>query len=246
MNIESFKLPLRLITLSAFRSFHGWSMAGVVLGAMILASFAARPAFADGKKSQKTDNVNLAAILQKYRGDKMSVLTVKKKVISELLGRENDYTGTIYLSSGKIRWETDTPEKSLLVYDGEMLWNVQYPPKEFGGDIQVTKTKPSTQTKGQNLLASLFGKEKITKIFDISKESGDKKLTLYALTPKKESLDLKDIKVVTKDKQVSSIKYKDEVGNATEIEFSKTRFDAKVDKGLFKYSPPKGAKVTDL
>ncbi len=213
----------------------------LLLTSVFTSSFAASKSPSDGEL--------LANIVQKYRNSKLSTLFVDKRVKSELLETEKLYQGKIFISSGKFRWEIEGPEKSILVYDGTHLWNVQFLPQEFGGDIQVTKSKLSDKAKGQNILSSLFGKEPLQKIFNVKKDASESKAageTVFNLEPKSESLDIKDLKITTTPKLISQVQYKDEVGNLTVLIFTKTALSSKGSPSLFKYTPPKEAKVTEL
>ncbi len=218
-------------------------LSGLTFFAIVLAT----ASFANPKPEAETST--LATVVQKYRQAKLSTLAVDKTVTSEILEKKSVYQGKIYISAGKFRWETDQPEKSLLVYDGSHLWNVQYPAKEFEeANLQVTKSKLSDKAKGQNILSSLFGKQPLGKIFSIKKDetSSSKDQTVYSLEPKDDTLEIKEIRLTTVSKLISKVQYKDEVGNLTELIFTKTSLSGKPSPGLFKYSPPKGAKVTEI
>lgn len=172
---------------------------------------------------------------------------VEKTLKSDLLGKETLHKGNISLGNGKFRWETKTPEETLLVFDGTYIWNVQYPNKDFGGQIQVAKGKPDKKNKSHLIFLSLLGKDlsKNFKIVNEEKQDGDFLLTVE---PKSGDLAVKDLKIGVRGDEytISKISYVDDIGNLTTLKFLKIKFKSKIENKVFKYSPPKGAQVTDL
>lgn len=185
---------------------------------------------------------------KKYRNSKLVKISTDKKVTSELMGRTTKYEGEIYLSKGKFRWENTTPEKTLLVFDGETIWNVQYPPEDLGGPIQVAKAKLDKNTKSQILISTLIGKEPIDKNFNVINEKTEQDTMIVQLQPLTGDLRVKDLtlEVNVKANEIKKISYKDDVDNLTEIILKKTEFISKEKKELFKYKIPKDAQVTNL
>lgn len=189
----------------------------------------------------------LLQVTKKYRNSKVVKMAVEKVVKSELLGKETKYSGTIYITSGKFRWENTTPEKTLLVFDGKTIWSEQTPPKEFGGPVQVAKGKVDKKTSSHILISALFGAD-LDKNFKVVKEDKEGELLKLSLSPRGDELTIKSLQVVVNPKQntLDEISYMDDIGNLTTMRFSNMVFLKKTKKNLFKYQPPKGAQVTDL
>jgi len=190
----------------------------------------------------------LKEVSKKYRSSKLVKIETDKKVTSELLGKTTTYQGEIYLSQGKFRWENEKPDQTLLLFDGDTIWNVQYPPKDLGGQVQVAKAKLDKNTKSQILISTLIGKEPIDKNFKIINEKTESEKLSVELQPLSGDLRVKDLsmEVDLKSKQITKISYKDDVDNTTEIQLKKTEFISKENKDLFKYKIPKDAQVTNL
>ena len=190
----------------------------------------------------------LKVVSKKYRNGKLVKIETEKKVTSELMGKTTNYQGVIYLSQGKFRWENETPEQSLLLFDGETIWNIQYPPKDLGGPIQVAKAKLDKNTRSQILISTLIGKEPINKNFKILSEKTADDILSVELQPLSGDVRVKGLTmdVNVKSKQIEKISYKDDVDNLTEITLKKTEFISKENKDLFKYKTPKDAQVTNL
>jgi outer membrane lipoprotein carrier protein len=185
---------------------------------------------------------------RKYRTTKLVKIETNKKVTSELMGRTTNYKGVIYLSQGKFRWENETPDETLLMFDGETIWNVQYPPKDLGGQIQVARAKLTKTTKSQILISTLIGKESIDKNFEVINEKTVDNILIIELKPLTSDLRVKDLNlsIDPKDKIILKISYKDDVDNLTVVELKNTEFLKKENSGLFKYEIPKDSQVTNL
>ena len=192
-------------------------------------------------------NSSLKNVSQKYRQSVLVEMNVEKSVKSELLGKETKYLGKIYLGKGKFRWENNTPEKTLLVFDGKTIWSEQTPPKEFGGSVQVAKGKVDKRTGSHILISSLMGAD-LEKNFKVLKEDKKGAQTTLKISPLKEDLTVKALQIVIsqEDSTLKEISYSDDIGNLTTLSFSGIKFFNKEKKNLFKYQPPKGAQVTDL
>lgn len=190
----------------------------------------------------------LKDISKKYRGTNLVKIETNKKVTSELMGRTTEYKGTMYLSKGKFRWEIETPEQSLLVFDGQTIWNAQYPPKDLGGPVQVARAKLNKNTKSQILISTLIGKDPIEKNFEVLNEKTSADIVTIELKPLSSDLRVKQLtlELEPKSKWILKISYKDDVDNLTVIEMKKTEFIKKENKSLFKYEIPKDAQVTNL
>ncbi|HEY8269564.1 MAG TPA: outer membrane lipoprotein carrier protein LolA [Pseudobdellovibrionaceae bacterium] len=199
-------------------------------------------------KKQDTAITVLKEVGKKYRNSKLVKIETHKKVTSELLGKTTTYDGIIYLAQGKFRWQNETPEHSLLLFDGEIIWNVQYPPKDLGGPVQVAKAKVDKNTKSQILISTLIGKEPIEKNFKVVREKAEKNILSIELEPRKSDVRVKGLtlNIEVNSKLIKNISFKDDVNNTTEIEMKKTEFLSKENKELFKYKIPKDAQVTNL
>jgi outer membrane lipoprotein carrier protein len=200
-----------------------------------------------GPGAQAVTGAALREVSKKYGETKLVEMTVEKFVKSDLLGKETKYDGRIFLTKGKFRWENTTPEKTLLVFDGTVIWSEQTPPKEFGGPVQVARGRVDKRTGAHILISSLTGSD-LTKNFKVLKEEKEGELLKLDIVPLKGDLTVKSLQVVInpKDKTMREISYRDDIGNLTTLSFSHIKFLNKEKNKLFKYQPPKGAQVTDL
>lgn len=190
---------------------------------------------------------SLNEIVKKYRNANLVSMKVNKVVKSELLGKETQYKGHMFLSRGKFRWDNDVPEKTQLIFNGSTIWNIQYPPKELPGPLQIAKSKVDKNTKKQILISTLLSAQGIDENFKIKDTKAQDGGTLFELEPKGKDLGITQLKIKTNSKKnIVEINYKDDVGNHTSLKFDDIEFSKKSQNKLFEYVPPKGAQVTNL
>ncbi|MBO9666740.1 MAG: outer membrane lipoprotein carrier protein LolA [Bdellovibrio sp.] len=203
--------------------------------------------FAFAAHAVSKTNTTLQKLSNKYRSAKLVEMSVEKTVKLELQGRETKYQGKIFLANGKFRWENETPEKTLLVFDGTTIWSVQYPPKEFGGNPQIAKGKVDKKTRSQILISSLLGGD-LQKSFKVVNEKSDGDNVLLEVSPTGSDLMIKSMNLVVDGKKslLKEISYKDDIGNLTTMKFSDIKFKDSANNSLFKYQPPKNVPVTEL
>jgi len=169
----------------------------------------------------------------------MTKITSTKIVESSLVGKKTNYTGEIFLSQGKFRWDTKTPEISTLLFDGKALWVIE---NQF-----ITKTKLSKDAKSQTLTTILFNPKSLKKKFDLEEKSSTENAIVISLKPKAKDITVSDIVVtynsVTKDLEQLSYSEND---NKTTIEFHKIEKMKKANASYFKYKAKPGDKITEL
>lgn len=184
-------------------------------------------------------------ITEKFQSSPLVTIQLEKVVKSELLGKETTHQAKVFLGKGMFRLETESPEKALFVFDGKTAWNVQYPSEDFGGDIQVTKSKLDKRSKQQMLLVNIL-RQPLSQNFKVlgEKKSGDQ--SELELSPLRSELAIKKLSVKFADAKVESISYEDDLGNFTQMKFKKIDFGSKAKPELFKYKPEKGAQVNEL
>ncbi|WP_168196702.1 outer membrane lipoprotein carrier protein LolA [Bdellovibrio sp. ZAP7] len=212
------------------------------ISALILSLGLSVSAFAADKT-----NATLKKVSVKYRAAKLVEMSVEKTVKSDLTGKVAKYTGTLSISNSKFRLETKTPDEALVVYDGVTIWNVQYPPKEFGGDPQIARGKPDKKTRGQLIAATLIGGD-IQKTFKVVDEKKDGETSSTLFIAPKDDLPVKNLQMIIdlKKSEITEISYTDDLQNLVTMKFSDIKLKDSIKKNLFKYEPPKGKPVTNL
>lgn len=198
-------------------------------------------------EASMAQNEDLEKIMKSYKGADTIILDVKKTVKSEVLDKESSYWGIIRFAKGKIHWVNEEPEKSMMIYDGAVLWTIQYPPKEFNSPPQIAKTNLKKSKNTPLVLNSVFGSKPLKNYFDITADKSEGSVKSFILKAKKDNLNVKEIYLTidTKLEKILALSYKDEVDNSTKLEFKSTRFNEKIRPATFSYKPPKDSVVTE-
>lgn len=192
----------------------------------------------------------LKGIDKRYQAAKSIAMDLDKTLLLGLLGKERKSKGRLLLSKGKMRMEIESPEKSVIVVDGKMLWVADYPPAEFkNAAVQVLKGKLDSKTGVQQSFVGLLTRGGILKHFKVTGvQKDDKQRNVYFLTPAKQSFEFKRAQITaTPDgKAIAELKYWDERDNETRYQFSNVKFDGSLPPKSFEFVPPENADITTL
>lgn len=194
----------------------------------------------------------LRNVVRKYQRSGIVEMKVDKKVSSDF-GKDRTSTGKLSVAPKRFKFETEDPEKTLIVFDGKVLWTVQYPPKDSEAKIQVARAQLGKKNQNQVMLSDILTGPKPTIVteFDFVTEKTEGDIMTLGAKPKAKNDTTKDLNVVVdlKAKEIAEISYTDEIGNRTSMKFSEQRFidkDRANPKKVFKYEPEKGAEVSDI
>jgi len=186
--------------------------------------------------------------LSRIKNSTITRFDLEKKVVSELMGTEKTYKGRAYMSGNLMRLETDAPDKSWIIYDGKILWIVNFPDPQLGGSTQVLKGILKEKDKDKMLLTELLAKGRILESFDIKRTANDAGVSTYLATPKDKKFNLKSVTLVVKnqDQELKRLDYVDDVGNKTSLNILAEKIQAEARPDLFKFKPEKGDQVSHL
>ncbi len=166
----------------------------------------------------------------------------------ELYHRESEYTqktsGTFsYEKAPLIRWETNTPQKEILIVNKEAIWN--YIPKE---EI-VYKYSPKLLDDSSNIIAVLTGGVPLNRDFDVELmpdvREGAVTLKHLKLYPHQPTMDLTEaaIWVDSRTNYILAAKITDFYNNYNYVKFSNFKINVKFNPTSFAFTPPKGVDV---
>ena len=152
-------------------------------------------------------------------------------------------TGRIFfVQPALVRWETDTPEKELLVVNKDSAWNA------FPGEKNVYRYPVENVLGGKTMLRFLSGKGNLREDFHIEEESGAPVGQIkLKLVPNQATGGLV-LAHVWVDRQVSlltRVSIEDFYGNINDVTLSNVKVNAPVSKDLFQYTPPSDYTVFD-
>jgi len=197
--------------------------------------------FADNKVEK------IHQVINKYRNTPSVLMNLDKTVNMKLLGETKKSSGSIYLSSNKMRYEISKPDKHLIVMNDETIWIENRLPKNLGGKIQVTHLKSkSGQNKVKGFLAAFFGNRNIKN--DMSFVKIDEQNFNIDFKNKSLVKDLKSAKIGidSKGEEILYLEYTDKLNNITRHDFSSIVFNTNKQLSKFKYIPPKNADITEM
>ena len=194
--------------------------------------------------SGKTDQLSTAILKNMtltYSRVEYMKTQYKKTQTSELLGEIESSQGIIEFSKGRIRVEekNDSKERNIFIKNKKTFWHLQPDNQVLTG--LVSKTVPL-------VFEMMFSNPKI---WD---ELESKILKRNAHTIKLQVLMGKDksnysnfnITINTKKRRLENISFEDEIGNKTEITFTKTMFYRKAKRNRFIYKPKKSDKLNSI
>lgn len=147
--------------------------------------------------------------------------------------------GKVWLRKpGKMRWEYKKPARDLIVSDGKTIWL-------FQPDLnQVIERKASTAASSM-ATDFLSGIGSLEKEFDVKLSEVEAINHVLILTPRQEQPGLSKL-ILEVDKEKSIVEktiITDHFGNQTSVAFDNVKLNASIKDSLFRYAPPKGAKV---
>jgi outer membrane lipoprotein-sorting protein len=183
------------------------------------------------------------AVLASYRKAKALHAKVNKTVEQETMGTTMKSQGEFFFSKGKLRLEMREPERTVLVYDGKIVW---FESRTDDDHIIVSRIKSADLRRSNSLLAALFDKKDVLNSFILKSGKKVDGVAKYHFEAKdKKNSDVQVLDLAIKDKDIQSISYQDQILNRVTLEFiDMTR--GKVDADKFAYKAPKKAEVQNL
>jgi len=148
-------------------------------------------------------------------------------------------SGVMALSRpGKFRWQYAAPAEQLIVTDGTKLWL-------YDQDLKQVTVRPAEEALQGTPAALLAQKKTLTDAFTVTDEGDADGVKQLKLVPKSKESDFENVSLWLKDGAPVRMLFRDTLGGATDIRFSATRTNGKLDAALFRFTPPKGVEVID-
>lgn len=161
----------------------------------------------------------------------------------------NAASGSVEKRSGKIwfkqpslvRWETQKPEKELLVVGPQVVWDY------FEADKVVMKYRASQVFNSKTMIRFLSGKANLKEDFKVEEQGTDNGLLKLKLIPKEPepTMVLAYIWVDPKTHLLGRVLIVDFYANGNQVTLSNLQTDKKAEAPLFEFTPPKGVQVKD-
>lgn len=195
----------------------------------------------------KKENKEISDLVKEYSKSEMLSMAVVKKTTQKLLARTKTSNGKLYFSKdGRFHLLMESPNKTLVVFDGDYAWNEEQLPEDFGGGIKVLKSKGFKDSVAFNLLQIVMGKGKFNKYFHVIESRNIEGKKVIKASPSTSKWNISLISLEIKNDRLIGISYWDDVGNETLLSFDKIEFHKKIQKKYFQYKIPKGAEITTI
>jgi outer membrane lipoprotein carrier protein len=146
-----------------------------------------------------------------------------------------------FAKPGRMRWEYEEPEKSLVVSDGKILW--LYDPA-FG---EAQRLPVGGAFLSGAAIQFLLGEGDMLREFEVTELACQDERVELELVPR-EPASYEKLRIVANPSSgdISRTVVVDLLGNVTEIEFTDLKVDQKPPDDRFRFVPPEGVKVVDL
>jgi outer membrane lipoprotein carrier protein len=213
-------------------------MKNIFIKKIILPAVAALTIFPALSFAQEASEI-VSKLQKKYE----SISSIKAEFTQEVTSKgmpAMKSEGKVWLKKpGKMRWEYKKPAKDLIVSDGKTIWL-------FQPDLnQVIERAASTAAASSMATDFLSGIGILEKEFEVKLSEVEAANHVLILTPRQEQPGLsKLILEVNKENFiVEKTVITDHFGNQTAVAFDGVKLNASMKDSLFRYAPPKGAKV---
>jgi outer membrane lipoprotein carrier protein len=166
-----------------------------------------------------------------------------QKSYLKILGQSQKAEGTVAIKKpGKMKWDYKAPDRQILVSNDQGLW--LYLPDEK----QVTKMKVQSIYSSNTPALFLAGRGKLTESFTIGKVTEERELYVAELIPRDKVQNLSKMVLLADKKnfQIVGSRVYDNLGNRTEMIFSDSKTNPRLEKQLFQFEVPKGVELIDL
>jgi outer membrane lipoprotein carrier protein len=137
---------------------------------------------------------------------------------------------------GRFRWTYVKPYAQLIVGDGSKVWI-------YDEDLKQVTVKKLTQALGSTPAALLAGNNEAMRAFSLSDKGMKDGLEWLEALPRDRESNFERIRMGFGASGLQVMELVDSLGQTTVLRFRSLERNPKLDAGLFRFSPPKGADV---
>jgi len=146
-------------------------------------------------------------------------------------------SGVFYLQRpGKFRWNYLKPYKQEIVSSGGKVWF-------YDVDLEQVTAKKLNQAIGSTPALLLSGEVALEKNFNIESQGLEEGLYWIKLLPKDEDSGFQYVLIGLNGDELAGMELSDNFGQLTRIYFSNVQVGARLEPGLFTFTPPAGVDV---
>lgn len=167
-----------------------------------------------------------------------SVMAQFAQTVTDANGRRGDESrGALSLEAPRqFRWETKEPYQQTIVADGERVWI--YEP-----DLQQVSVRNQSSEEAHSPLTVLTDLSQLDSQFNAGEGGERDGLVWLKLTSKAKEPEFEYAELGFDTAGLQRMRFKDQLGNTTEIRFSDWKRNPGLPAATFKFTPPKGVDV---
>lgn len=176
--------------------------------------------------------------MEAFSKDLKSVSADFSQVVTTANGKRTDETkGTLALSApNRFRWDAKTPFEQLIVADGAKVWI-------YDPDLEQVSVRNQSFEEAHSPLTVLTDLSQMDREFTTS-ESGERDgLAWLKLVSRAKEPDFEYAELGFDAQNLSRMRFKDQLGNLTEIRFSNWQRNPSLPATTFSFKPPAGVDV---
>ena len=182
-----------------------------------------------------------AASLQRFSEFINETLTARGEFEQKIFDRNRkllqESRGTLAFSRpGKFRWSYVKPYAQLIVGDGSKVWI-------YDEDLKQVTVKKLDQALGSTPGALLAGNNEAMRAFNLSDRGEKDGLEWLEALPRDKESGFERIRMGFNSSGLKVMELVDSLGQTTVLRFASLERNPRLDPGLFRFSPPKGADV---
>jgi len=137
---------------------------------------------------------------------------------------------------GKFRWTYVKPYAQLIVGDGSKIWI-------YDEDLKQVTVRKLDQALGSTPAALLAGNNEAMRAFNLSDQGAKGGLEWLEALPRDKEGNFERIRMGFGSSGLEVMELLDSFGQTTVLKFTSLQRNPRLDPGLFRFSPPKGADV---
>ena len=138
---------------------------------------------------------------------------------------------------GRFYWRYESPYVQELIASDGVLW--VYEP-----DLRQATRSPLQATQGAPI-AILMGERPVDQVFRIRALDGDGELAWFALRPRGEAGDFREVLLGVDARGVREMRFVDQLDQTTRVSFAGREYNAPIDASRFRFDPPDGVDVVE-
>ncbi len=152
---------------------------------------------------------------------------------------ESEQTGRMAIKRpGRFRWDYQTPEASLIVSDGEMLWT-------YDPDLEQAMQRRVDELEGSNPTQLLGGDADLDRDFEVMKAFRVGKVDWIEVKPKDVASDFDLVRLGFVEGTINMMEMHDKLGYITQFALTNVVANGPLDDALFAFEPPAGTDIVD-